>query len=215
MGRPWDVVRGLLQPEAPGNPHLQLPGGHLAIQNNFILMVGSGADPCLSTAALQDGSYQPGRAYHTTHEDRFDLAGARAAWGIEGLWGSRQDQAREIILQELFSDVGQTNVDWDLTSGNASEAFMFKRQEVEPDERPALWRTNGAWEVTSDRETPSMGMIHMARYGPLPPIWDLLDKPSNETPSLPELGGIHLMPSRSSASCAWPATSRSRPRRRT
>ena len=48
--------------------------------------------PCLSTAALQDGSYQPGRAYHTTHEDRFSLAGARAAWGIEGLWGSHQDQ---------------------------------------------------------------------------------------------------------------------------
>ena len=23
--------------------------------------------PCLSSAALQDGSYQPGRAYHTTH----------------------------------------------------------------------------------------------------------------------------------------------------
>ena len=81
--------------------------------------------------------------------------------------------------------MGQTYVDWDLTSGNAFEAFMFKRQEVEPDERPALWRTNGAWEVTSGRETPSMGMIHMAHYGPLPPIWDLLDKPSNE--SLPLL----------------------------
>jgi len=24
--------------------------------------------PCLSRAALQDGSYQPGRAYHSTHE---------------------------------------------------------------------------------------------------------------------------------------------------
>ena len=24
--------------------------------------------PCLSSAALQDGSYQPGRAYHSTHE---------------------------------------------------------------------------------------------------------------------------------------------------
>ena len=27
--------------------------------------------PCLSIAALQDGSYQPGRAYHTTHEDLY------------------------------------------------------------------------------------------------------------------------------------------------
>jgi hypothetical protein len=26
--------------------------------------------PCLSSAALQDGSYRPGRAYHTTHGDR-------------------------------------------------------------------------------------------------------------------------------------------------
>ena len=24
--------------------------------------------PCLSSAVLQDGSYQPGRAYHSTHE---------------------------------------------------------------------------------------------------------------------------------------------------
>jgi len=60
--------------------------------------------PCLSTAALQDGSYQPGRAYHTTHEDRFGLAGARAAWGIEGLWGSHQDQARETLLD--WSPIG-------------------------------------------------------------------------------------------------------------
>jgi hypothetical protein len=35
--------------------------------------------PCLSSAALQDGSYQPGRAYNTTHEDRCDFAAARAA----------------------------------------------------------------------------------------------------------------------------------------
>ena len=125
--------------------------------------------PCLSTAALQDGSYQPGRAYHTTHEDRYDMAGARAAWGIEGLWGSHQDRARETLLQELFPDVGQNYVDWDFTSGNSFEAFMLKRQEMERDERPSLWRTNGSWEVTSDRETPSMGMIHMAHYGSLPP----------------------------------------------
>ncbi len=40
--------------------------------------------PCLSSASLQDGSYQPGRAYHTTHGDRLNFAAARAAWGIEG-----------------------------------------------------------------------------------------------------------------------------------
>ena len=138
-------------------------GSQLATQNNFIFIV---------------GSYQPGHAYHTTHEDRFDLAGARAAWGIEGLWGSRHVKAREHILQELFPDVGQTYVDWDLTYGNALEAFMSTHQEAAPDERPALWRTNGAWEDTSTRETPSMGMIHMAKYGPLPPSGTSWTSPS-------------------------------------
>ena len=50
--------------------------------------------PCLSSAALQDGSYQPGRAYHTTHGDRLNFAAARAAWGIEGRWGALQLAAR-------------------------------------------------------------------------------------------------------------------------
>lgn len=40
--------------------------------------------PYLSSAALQDGSHQPGRAYHSTHEDRCDFAAASAAWGFEG-----------------------------------------------------------------------------------------------------------------------------------
>ena len=31
------------------------------------------AIPCLSSAALQDGSYQPGRVYHSTHEYRRDF----------------------------------------------------------------------------------------------------------------------------------------------
>ena len=79
-------------------------------------------------------------------------------------------------------DVDQTYVDWDLTS---FEAFMLKRQEMLPDERLSLWRFSGSWEVTSDRETPSMGMIHMTHYGSLLPIWEFLDKPSNE--SLPLL----------------------------
>ena len=40
--------------------------------------------PCLSSAALQDGSYQPGFAYHSTHDDRHDFRAVRALWGIEG-----------------------------------------------------------------------------------------------------------------------------------
>ena len=75
----------------------------------------------------------------------------------------RQDKARENILEELFPDVAESYVNWDLTYGNALEAFMSKRQEVAPAERPALWRVNGPWEDTSNRETPSMGMIHIVR----------------------------------------------------
>ena len=58
---------------------------------------------------------------------------------------------------------------------------MTQRQDAMPDERTALWRMDGAWEDTSARETPSLGMIHMAHYDTLPHIWDLLDQPTNET----------------------------------
>ncbi len=44
-------------------------------------------------------SYQPGRAYHTTHVDQLDFAAARAAWGIEGRWGA---------LFDLFPDLGES-----------------------------------------------------------------------------------------------------------
>ena len=70
--------------------------------------------PCLSSAALQDDSYQPGRAYHSTHEDRRDFAAARAAWGIEGRWGALQPGARHEILSDLFPDLGESSYkDWD------------------------------------------------------------------------------------------------------
>ena len=105
--------------------------------------------PCLSIAALQDGSYQPSRAYHTTHVDRYDLAGARG----------------------LFPDLAESYVDWDFVSGSSFEAFMTQRQDAMPDERPALWCIDGAWQDRTTRETPSLAMIHMTHYGPLPPIW--------------------------------------------
>ena len=48
--------------------------------------------PCLSSAALQDDSYQPGRAYHSTHEDRHDFE----------------------ILSDLFPDLGESSYEnWD------------------------------------------------------------------------------------------------------
>jgi hypothetical protein len=56
----------------------------------------------LSSARLQDGSYQPGRAYHSTHEDRYDFAAARAAWDIERQCGMHQVKALEAIDKALF-----------------------------------------------------------------------------------------------------------------
>ena len=61
----------------------------------------------LSKAALQDGTFQPGGAYHTTHEAWLDHAGARAAWNITGLLGVSLLNSREKQLAELFPDLNQ------------------------------------------------------------------------------------------------------------
>jgi hypothetical protein len=91
--------------------------------------------PCLSSAALQDGSYQPGRAYHTTHGDRLDFAAARAAWGIEGRWGALQLEARQGTLSDLFPDLGESAYDnWDLQQGDVLQSFMDQRERAAPDE---------------------------------------------------------------------------------
>jgi hypothetical protein len=43
--------------------------------------------PCLSSASLQDGSYQPGRVYHTTHGDRpHELRGGSRDDGAPSNW---------------------------------------------------------------------------------------------------------------------------------
>jgi len=63
--------------------------------------------PALSKVALQDGTYQPGGAYHTTHEAWLDHAGARAAWNITGLLGVSLLNSREKQLAELFPDLNQ------------------------------------------------------------------------------------------------------------
>jgi hypothetical protein len=52
-------------------------------------------------------AYQPGRAYHSTHEDRRDFAAARALWGIERRLGTHQSGARQEILADLFFDLGE------------------------------------------------------------------------------------------------------------
>jgi hypothetical protein len=85
----------------------------------------SSSIPCLSSTALQDGSYQPGRAYHITHGDRLDFAAARAAWGIEGRWGTLQLEARQGTLPDLFPDLGESAYDnWDLQQGDVLQSFM-------------------------------------------------------------------------------------------
>ena len=74
---------------------------------------------------LQDGSYQPGRAYHTTHEDRFNFAAARAAWGIEGRWGALQLASRQETLSDLFLDLGESVYEnRDFQQGDVLLAFM-------------------------------------------------------------------------------------------
>ena len=81
--------------------------------------------PCLSSASLQDGSYQPGRAYHTTHGDRLNFAAARAAWGIEGRWGALQLAARQGTLSELFPDLGESSYEnWDFKQADVLMAFL-------------------------------------------------------------------------------------------
>ena len=57
---------------------------------------------CLSSAALQDASYKPGRAYHSTYEDRCDFPAARALWGIEGRWSLQQLAAQGEIIHDLL-----------------------------------------------------------------------------------------------------------------
>jgi hypothetical protein len=91
--------------------------------------------PCLSSAALQDGSYQPGRAYHTTHEDRLNFAAARAAWGIEGRWGALQLAVRQETLSDLFPNLGQSVYEnWDFQHGDVLLAFINQRMLSAPDE---------------------------------------------------------------------------------
>jgi len=77
------------------------------------------AIPCLSSTALQDGSYQSGRAYHSTHEDRRDFAAARAAWGIEGRWSTHA------ILSDLFPNLGESTYEnWDFKQADVLMAFL-------------------------------------------------------------------------------------------
>jgi hypothetical protein len=91
--------------------------------------------PCLTSASLQDGSYQPGRAYHTTHGDRLDFAATRAAWGIEGRWGALQLAARHGTLSELFPDLGESSYEnWDFKQADVLMAFLNQRMLAAPDE---------------------------------------------------------------------------------
>ena len=81
--------------------------------------------PCLSSAALQDGSYQPGRTYHSTHEYLRNFA---AAWGIS------QAGHRHEILSDRFPDLGESSYeDWDYQQSDVLLAFMNQRMLARPD----------------------------------------------------------------------------------
>jgi hypothetical protein len=110
--------------------------------------------PALSKAALQDGIYQPGGAYHTTHEARLDHAGARAAWNITGLWGVSLLNSREKLLAELFPDLNQEYNDWHLTSNDPLQAFREQREDADPDADLKIWQLDDDALDPSDASQP-------------------------------------------------------------
>ena len=132
---------------------------------------------------VQDGSYQPGRAYYTTHEDRLNFAAARAAWGIEGRWSALQLAARQETLSDLFPDLGESVYEnWDFQQGDILQSFIKQRMLAAQDETRHIWKLDGPLEDVPSDEVPSMAWQHMAHTDPRPPIWDLLDlQPTTET----------------------------------
>ena len=89
---------------------------------------------------LQDGLYPPGRAYHTTHEDRRDFRAARALWGIEERWSLQQLAAREEILRDLFLDLGVSSYGiWDYQQHDALLAFMNQHMLAAPTGPRHIW----------------------------------------------------------------------------
>ena len=116
MGRSRAIPSLEPQPGAQARPELQLQWNGHKTQIIVILILLPGHD---TIPYLQDGSYQPGRAYHTTHVDRLNFAAARAAWGIEGRWGPLQLEARHGTLSDLFPDLdASTYENWDLQQGD-------------------------------------------------------------------------------------------------
>jgi len=97
--------------------------------------------------------------------------------------GSRGDAARHEILSDLFPDVGESAYEnWDLQQGDVLQSLMDQRVRAAPDETQHIWKLDGPLEDVPNDEIPSMAWQHMAHTGPLPPIWDLLDRqPSAET----------------------------------
>ena len=94
--------------------------------------------------------------------------GYRKTLGIEGLWG-------------------QFYVDWDLTSGNAFEAFMLKRQEMLP-------ITLAHQRILGGHIGPRDPILGHDPHGPLwipSPHLGIPGQALQRVPSPPELGGVH------------------------
>ena len=91
--------------------------------------------------------------------------------------------AREEILRELFPDLGESSYDnWDYQQHDALLAFMNQHMLAAPSEPRHIWKLDGFLEDAPADETLSMAWLHMAHAGPLPLIWDLLDRlPPDET----------------------------------
>ena len=111
--------------------------------------------------------YQPGRAYHSTHEHRRE--------GIEGRCGISQPGHRHEILSDLFPDLGEPSYeDWDYQQSDVLLA-LIKQRMLRPEETRHICKLDGPLETAPYDETPSMALLHMVHVSVLPPIWDLLD----------------------------------------
>ena len=112
MGRLRAVLQPEPQPDAQVYPELQLQGtGHQAqIIILLVLRPGCNTVPVERCATI----YQPGCAYHSTHEDR-----------DRERWDTHQPEARQEILSDLFPDLGKSSSeDWDYQQSNVLLAFM-------------------------------------------------------------------------------------------
>ena len=115
---------------------------------------------CLLSAALQNGSYQPGRTYHSSAR----LPSGASVMGDRG--------TMEPAAIGLFPDLGESSYNnWDYQHHEALLAFMNQRMLAAPTEPRHIWKLDSTLEDAPTDETPCMALLHIAHAGPLPLRW--------------------------------------------